>query len=134
MVRGAPGRLLRLCLLAVSTVGDWDTWISFFARGLRASADETYHQLSDLLRVVDGLKGRVRAAGLRADKALRLVDDTLARPILTVREVERHLEVTYARAHELVRQLVAAGVLRQYDEAVYDRRFTAPEVLAVLLR
>jgi len=29
---------------------------------------------------------------------------------------------------------VPAGVLRQYDEAVYGRRFTAPDVLAVLLR
>jgi hypothetical protein len=29
---------------------------------------------------------------------------------------------------------VSAGVLRQYDEAVYDREFTAPDVLAVLLR
>jgi len=33
-----------------------------------------------------------------------------------------------------VLRLVDAGVLRQYDDAVYDRRFTAPDVLAVLLR
>ena len=63
-----------------------------------------------------------------------LVDYTLAQPIFTVRQVQRHLDVTYARANGLVGQLVAAGVLRQYNEAVYDREFTAPDVLGVLLR
>lgn len=63
-----------------------------------------------------------------------LVDYALEQPIFTVRQVERHLKVTYARANGLVSQLISAGVLRQYNDAVYDREFTAPDVLAVLLR
>jgi hypothetical protein len=51
-----------------------------------------------------------------------------------VRQTQRHLGATYARANGPVGQLVTAGVLRQYDDAVYDREFTAPDVLAVLLR
>lgn len=74
------------------------------------------------------------AAGLRAENAMLVVDLALAQPIFTVRTVQRRLGVTYARANGLVGQLVTAGVLQQYDEAVYDRRFTAPDVLAVLLR
>lgn len=76
----------------------------------------------------------VRAAGLRAERALQLVDLALSQPIFSVRWVQRHLGVTYGRANALVGQLVAAGVLAQYDDAAYDRRFTAPDVLAVLLR
>ena len=122
-------------LLGVSTGGDWDSWIQFFAKGLAASATDTNRQLTDLLAIVVDLKGKVRAAGLRAEKAMQLVDFCLAQPIFTVRQVERHLAVTYARANGLVRQLVDAGVLRQYDTAaVYGREFTAPDVLAVLLR
>lgn len=48
--------------------------------------------------------------------------------------MQKHLQVTYARANALVGQLVALGVLRQYTTTVYDREFTAPEVLGVLLR
>lgn len=121
-------------LLGVSTTGDWDTWIRFFAEGLTASARDTEQQLVDLLAVQSDLKARVRAAGLRADTAMLLVDYALAQPIFTVRQVQRHLNVTYARANGLVRDLVREGVLRQYDDAVYDRDFTAPDVLAVLLR
>lgn len=122
------------CLLGVSTRGDWDAWLRFFSDGLAQSATETEASLRDLLAVQEQLKAKVRSAGLRAERAMTVVDFALAQPIFSVRAVERRLGVTYARANELVGQLVAAGVLQQYDEAVYDRRFTAPDVLAVLLR
>lgn len=121
-------------LLAVSTRGDWDGWLRFFAAGLAQSARDTESSLHDLLAVQQELKGKVRAAGLRAENAMLVVDFALAQPIFTVRAVQRRLSVTYARANGLVGQLVDAEVLRQYDAAVYDRRFTAPDVLAVLLR
>jgi len=90
--------------------------------------------LRDLLAVQARLKETVRAAGIRAETAMRLIDFAVAQPIFTVRQVERHLAVSYVRANGLVQQLVSAGVLRQYDSATYDRKFTAPEVLAILLR
>jgi Fic family protein len=121
-------------LLGVSTRGDWDSWIRLFADGLAQSAHDTETSLHDLLAVQEQLRSRVRNARLRAENAMIVVDFALAQPIFTVRAVERRLGVTYARANQLVGQLVDAGVLRQYDEAVYDRRFTAPDVLAVLLR
>ncbi|MBO0853768.1 MAG: Fic family protein [Nocardia sp.] len=121
-------------LLAVSTTGDWNGWIEFFAAGVGAAAESTASQLTDLLQVQNDLKSRVRAAGLRAENAMRLVDYALAQPIFTVRNVGRHLGVTSTRARTLVGQLVDAGVLRQYDDSSYSRRFAAPDVLAILLR
>ncbi len=101
---------------------------------MTASAQDTEQQLLDLLRVQAELKARVRAAGLRAENAMLLVDFSLAQPIFTVKQVRRELGVTYPRANGLVAQLVEAGVLRQHDEGVYAREFAAPDVLAVLLR
>lgn len=121
-------------LLEVSATGAWDLWLRFFADGLTSSALDTGRQLSDLLEVQSTLKSTVRRSGLRAESASLLIDYALAHPIFSVRQVERHLGLTYARANGLVRQLVALGVLRRYDERSYDRRFTAPDVLAVLLR
>lgn len=121
-------------LLGVSARGDWDAWIRFFADGIAASAHGTEQQLIDLLEVQAELKKKVRSAGLRAENAMLLVDFSLAQPIFTVKQVQQELAVTYARANGLVGQLVAAGVLRQYNDAVYDREFTAPDVLAILLR
>ena len=121
-------------LFGVSARGDWDGWIRFFADGLAASAVDTRRSLLDMLDVQDVLKGKVRRMGLRAETAMQLVDYSLGKPIFTVRQVERHLGVTYPRANQLVGQLVEAGVLRQHDEKANPREFTAPDVLAVLLR
>lgn len=121
-------------LLGVSTRGDWDGWLRFFAEGMAQSARDTAASLRDLIVVQQSLRERVRAAGMRAESAMSVVDLTLERPIFSVRVVEKRLGVTYARANQLVKQLVAAGVLAQYDDGVYDRRFHAPDVLAVLLR
>lgn len=122
-------------LMSVSTDGDWDRWLGFFATGLAASAQDTERQLLDLLAAQTTLKDRVRDGGLRADNAILLVDFALAQPIFTVRQVERHLGITYARANGLVGQLVALDVLRQLDDdSVYSREFCAPDILAILLR
>ncbi|TWF77819.1 Fic family protein [Pseudonocardia hierapolitana] len=121
-------------LMAVSTTRDWDRWIRFFARGLAASAQDTEQRLLDLLAAQGSLKATIRRAGLRANTASNLVDFALAQPIFTVRQVERHLEVTYARANQLVAQLVELGVLHRFDDSTYGREFTAPEILAILLR
>ena len=121
-------------LLAVSTTGNWDGWLGFFARGLTASARDTNQQLTDLLGIVAELKAKVRATRLRAENAMQLIDFALSQPIFNVRQVQRHLGVTYARANGLIAQLVELEVLRQYNDAVYNREFTAPDVLAVLLR
>jgi cell filamentation protein, protein adenylyltransferase len=118
----------------VSTTRDWDRWIRFFARGLAASAQDTEQRLMDLLAAQGSLKATIRRAGLRANTASHLVDFALAQPIFTVRQVERHLEVTYARANKLVAQLVDLGVLSRFDDTTYGREFTAPEILAILLR
>lgn len=121
-------------LLAVSAKGDWDGWVRFFATGVGAAADTTARQLTDLIHLQHELKARVRKAGLRAENAVRLVDYALAQPIFTIRNVSQHLNVTSPRARTLVAQLVEAGVLRQYGDSSYGRRFTAPDILAILLR
>lgn len=121
-------------LMAVSTRGDWNTWIRFFANGLAASARDTEQRLLELLMVQDDLKARIRSAGLRADNAMLLIDFALNQPIFTVKQVQRTLKVTYTRANGLVSQLVDLGILRQFDRTAYSREFAAPDVVAILLR
>lgn len=120
-------------LRAVSTSGDWNGWVAFFAAGVATAADATRRQLGELLSTQDALRNRVSEAGLRAQTAMRLIDFTLGQPIFTARQAERYLGVSYGRANALVAQLVDAGILRQYAPGSYDRRFCAPDVLAVLL-
>lgn len=119
-------------LFAVSTQGEWDNWVSFFAQGLEESAVRTRQQMLDLVAVQSNLKEVVRASSLRADSAHKLVDYAVANTVFTVRQVERDLVLSYGRANGLVRDLVQLGILSESGDA-YRRRFFAPTVLDVLL-
>lgn len=121
-------------LLRVSTAGDWDAFVRFFATGLEASATETQRQMLALVETQARLHELVRSSRLRADTAHSLVDYAVGHPTFTVRAVERELGVSYPRANGLVSQLVGIGVLRPLDDSdSYRRRFYAPDVLEVLV-
>jgi Fic family protein len=121
-------------LLSVSTQGDWDAYIRFFADGLDASARATHQQMIALVDVQQELKEIVRRSALRADTAQALVDYAVGNPSFSIRGVERELGISYGRANGLVSQLVALGVLAPLPGADRSRRrFHAPEVLRVLV-
>jgi Fic family protein len=120
-------------LLAVSTRGDWDQFVHFFAQGLQESAELTHRQMLALVGVQAELKEVVRASPLRADSAHALVDFAVANPSFTVRGVQGQLGISYGRANKLVGQLVELGVLEGVDEHAYNRRFYAPRVIGVLV-
>ena len=119
-------------LFAVSTVGDWDGWVRFFARGLGESAHGTREQMAQLLAVQEELRDRVRRSGLRADSAHLLVEFAVANPSFTANDVRDSLGLSYPRANKLIRQLIDLGALQQVYPGTYNRRFFAPAVLEVL--
>ena len=120
-------------LLGVSADGDWDSFLSFFARGLADAATGTKEQMLVLVSVQEKLRERVRTSSLRSARALSLVDLAVANPSFTVRRVEREMGLSYGRANSLVSQLADLGILRIVNPGSQPRRYTAPEVLWVLL-
>ncbi|MGL5442309.1 MAG: Fic family protein, partial [[Mycobacterium] stephanolepidis] len=121
-------------LLAVSTAGDWDGFIRFFANGLTAAASSTRAQMIALVKVQNELKDVIRASTLRADSAHALVDVAVANPSFTVRNVEARLGLSYGRANKLIGQLIELGVLDVVDPDAYKRRFFAPCVMNILTK
>lgn len=120
-------------LLAVSTHGDWDGFVKFFATGLADAAQLTQRQMLALRDVQEGLRERVRQSKLRAGTAMALADLSVAHPSFTVRQAAEALNVSYPRANELVSQLMEIGVLNVLDPEAYKRRFFSPAVIDVLV-
>lgn len=120
-------------LLGVSTSGDWSTWVEMFAEGLASSATSARTRMTALTHVQDDLKERVRQSRLRTANARLLVDFAVARPTFTVRQVAEELGLQRPGAKKLVDNLVELGVLAEYGQRDYNRRYHAPEVLRTLL-
>jgi Fic family protein len=121
-------------LFDVSTEAAWDSYVTFFAEGLRASARQTHDRMLALVDVQADMKERVRDSSLRADTAHALVDFAVSNTSFTVRAVERELGISYGRANTLVNQLVQLDVIAPLGTGVSGaRRFHAPRVYDVLL-
>ncbi|MGO2113188.1 MAG: Fic family protein [Pseudoclavibacter sp.] len=119
-------------LLGVSTRGDWDSYLAFFAAGIGAAATNTREEMLSLVEVQRELHDAVRASSLRAGTAHTVIDFAVANPSFTVRRLESVLDVGYGRANKLVGQLVDLGVLRAIETGSRSRRFFAPRVVEVL--
>lgn len=119
-------------LFAVSASGDWDSWLSFYATGIAESATATRNQMLELVRVRNEMISVVRSSALRAATAFNLVDYSVAHPSFTIRQVERDLGVSYARANRLVEQLSDLGLLQELNAGGASRRFYSPAILTVL--
>lgn len=120
-------------LLAVSTDGDWSTWIEFFAQGLAESADAARTRMLALAAVQAGLKDHLQTTPIRTANARLLIDFAIGQPTFTVAQAARALGIGNPGAKKLIDSLVIHGILAPYDERAYARRFHAPRVLEVLL-
>jgi Fic family protein len=116
------------CLQNIRERGDVTTWLRFFLRGVAAQAADAVDRAEQLADLREAYRESIR--GTRS-RAAEVIDLLFANPVMTVRHVQEHLGVSQPGATNLLRQLTAAGVLRELPGPVRHRWF-ATGVLDVL--
>ncbi len=117
-------------LLEVSTSGAWDKWVRFFLRAVRAECEEATkraERLQDLRETWRHHFERTRSSA----RLLRLIDSLFERPILTVPDAARTLNVTYMAAQRNVEKLVEAGILQEVARTSNPQFLVAQEIVAI---
>ena len=117
-------------LLALSSTGEWETWLAYFLRGVQEQAADAL----DRTRHVRELRDRYHQ--LLTDRhasanALRLVDELFAAPYMTAPRAARLLDITTAGARGILDRLVDAGILRLFPD-LWPRMYVAWDLLDVL--
>lgn len=121
-------------LLRVSTDGDWDSFLRFFAQGLDQAAVSTHRQMLRLGTVQAELKDTVRSSTIRSESAHAMVDLAITQPTFTATIAARELGLSTGGARKIIDQLVEVGVLQVLDpDSTYRRRYLAPRIVGVLL-
>ena len=120
-------------LLAVSTHGDWSTWVEFFSLGLAESADAARMRMLVLAAVQSELKERLQLTPIRTANARVLIDFAVGHPTFTVAQAAKAMNMGSPGAKKLIDSLVANDLLAPYGDRVYSRQFHAPRVMEVLL-
>lgn len=118
-------------LLNVGTRGDWEGWIVFFLRGVRAQAlgaAATAHRLLET-------QARYRAllTGKRTPKiTLPLMESLFTHPVVTAPQVRDRWQVNFRTALAAIEELARAGILLEVTGQRRNRAWVAREILDIV--
>jgi len=104
--------------------GDWETWLSFFLRGVMAVSQEA----TETAKKIIILREKHRLAiterlGRAAGNGHKVLERLFEHPILSVKEIQKITGTTYAAANTLVNRFVELGILTEATGYSRNRRF-----------
>jgi Fic family protein len=114
-------------LLQVSTDGDYDRWIEFFAMGVRQQAIASATRVTRLTAVQEDLVRAVHARGKKG-VIVELARDLIGSPILSVKDVQRAYSISQPAARQVVINLVDLGLLRPATRESWGRLYVCDSV------
>jgi Fic family protein len=116
-------------LYNVSVEGEWSNWLNFFFDRVAESCAETVRTIDRLLELQDIYRQRT-AATSRSANAITIVDLLFEQPLLTVRDAQQKLGVTYRAASKTLDKLVDLGILTPFPNA-YPKMYLATEITEI---
>jgi Fic family protein len=118
-------------LLEVSRKGNWKQWIRFFLQGVVIQADDTIQRSHLLLKLHQDCRKTILDK-YRSPILGRIVDLIFMRPVVTVKSVQEHLNITFPAANKAIQFLVAEHVLTEITGRKRNKVYAAKDVLAIL--
>ena len=118
-------------LQTIRETGDPQPWLELFLDAIKTQATDAVLRAQRIVELRE--RYRATAASIASSNATALVDLVCETPIVSSRAVEARLGVTRPTALKLLRQLEAAGVLREGALGPRgQRRYVAHELMAAV--
>ena len=116
----------------IREMGDWESWLAFFFRGLA----EVSNEAAQTVRQIFLLREKHRLAitehlGRAAGNGLKVLEHLYEHPIVTVKQVQEIIGTTYAAANALVSRFVDLGILEEITGYAHNRRFRYEPYIAL---
>ena len=118
-------------LLDVSRNGHWNEWMTFFLTGVSEQAQDAISRSGRLLALREEYRTRLQTAR-SSSLPLRLVDELMMRPAITVGGAQTALSVTWRSAQLNVERLVEAKVVEEVTKQARNRVYLAREIVSIL--
>jgi Fic family protein len=118
-------------LFKVSSTGAWREWIEFFLKAVAEQSGDAVSRSRRLQNLQRRYTLLVREKHL-PPTAGQLVELVLMKPVLSTKNAQEYLKVTYPGALKAIKALVEAGILTEITGRKRDRAYAANEVLQIL--
>ena len=110
---------------------DLEQWVAFFLNGLASTAQHGIETFKAIVLLRQEYEAEILTLGSRAKNARELLNLMYANPIVSVSEVERELEMSFASANRLLKSLTELGVLKEITGFARNRLFVLEKYLAL---
>lgn len=118
-------------LLAVSQLGRWGEWMTFFLAGVAEQSRDAISRSKQLLDQWQSYRATLQSARSSALQ-LQLVDELFAYPAITIGQAAKRLNVTQRSAQLNIEKLVRKGILREGTGKKRNRVFIAPAIIQII--
>ena len=119
-------------LTAVRETGDWESWIGFFADGVRETAGGAVDTAQRLVSLFARDRERVMAAGRTANSLLRVFDALRERPVASPTTLSERSGVSLPTVNRALEQLRGLGIVAELTGRKRDRLFSYVEYVRIL--
>ncbi len=119
-------------LSAVRLTGDWESWILFFAEGLRQMADGAVTTARQLKQIAVEDRARIAALGRVSGSALRIHQALQRRPLDSISRLVKETRLSTPTTASALAALMHAGIVREITGRKRNRLFAYERYLTIL--
>ncbi len=120
-------------LAGVQLREEWQPWIQFFATAVEESVKESIQTATALDNLLRRWEEQIAEMKVRSDSAVnRLPQLLIGRPVVTARQVEAELGISFPAANNALVKLVEIAILNIPYEQQRNRTFVAHEAIDIL--
>lgn len=116
----------------IRTKGNWESWIIFFLKGVAQTSEQAYDTANKILTLQKQDKEKIRLKISRISKAETLLDILFDRPIVSIKDIVKLLQVTFPTANDLAANLSKLGILKEITGRQRNRMYAYSQYLDLL--
>jgi len=119
-------------LMAVRDIGDFESWIRFFLRGVAEVAKEACETSNKILSLKDRDKKKIIEVHKESSKITIFHEKLFERPIVSIKDIAKIMTTTFPTANNICANLVKLGVLKETTGKARNKLFAYKNFLDIL--
>lgn len=112
--------------------GDWEAWLRFFLTGVWQTADQAAATAKRILQLFENDQRQIQTLGRAANSCLRVHQVLQKKPITSIRDAAKRLEISLPTAATSLEHLQTLGIVREMTGRQRNRIFLYENYLNIL--
>jgi Fic family protein len=100
-------------LMAIRNAGDWEGWLRFFLRGVYEVSQASASTARLILEMREKHRALIAENLANSSNGLKLLDYLFEKPMISIREAEQIMGVSYVTASSVIANMQKAGLLKE---------------------